>query len=98
MAAGASVWVVDADSAVDQGLTAGPLLSLAVSPDGRFVAGFAQSGRLAVWTADFGRTLSEFDTGTAGALGCRPSGVEVPSMACLQQLGLWCRWVERPRY
>ena len=42
MSAGDSVWVVDADSAVDQGLTAGPMLRLAASPDGRFVAAFTQ--------------------------------------------------------
>jgi len=68
VAAGDSAWVVDADSAVDQGLAAGPLAALAASPDGRFVAGFAATGRLTVWTADFGRVLSEFDTGRAGEL------------------------------
>lgn len=46
VAAGDSVWVVDADAAVDQGLTAGPLTRLAASPDGRFVAGFSASGRV----------------------------------------------------
>ena len=46
IAAGDSVWVIDADAAVNQGLTAGPLTRLAASPDGRFVAGFSASGRL----------------------------------------------------
>jgi hypothetical protein len=46
VAAGDSVWVVDADAAVDQGLTAGPLTRLVASPDGRFVAGFSASGRV----------------------------------------------------
>lgn len=44
VAAGDSVWVVDADAAVEQGLTAGPVLRLAASPDGRFVAGFSAAG------------------------------------------------------
>jgi hypothetical protein len=62
VAAGDSVILVDADSASDQGVTAGPITRMAVAPNGQFLAGFTAEGKLVVWTADFGKFLSEFAT------------------------------------
>lgn len=60
------VLVVDADSAQSQAHGAGPILALAVAPNGAFVAGFTHEGRLIVWTADFTKVLSEFETEADG--------------------------------
>mmetsp|Transcript_15272 Transcript_15272/g.46155 ORF Transcript_15272/g.46155 Transcript_15272/m.46155 type:complete len:862 (+) Transcript_15272:225-2810(+) len=65
-AAGGAAWVIDADAAAEQPAAGGPLAAVTASPDGRFVAGLAETGELSVWTADFGRTLSRHDTGSAG--------------------------------
>ncbi len=62
MAAGESVILVDADAANDAGLPNGPVTKLSVAPNGQFVAAFTGEGRLVVWTADFGKFLSEFAT------------------------------------
>lgn len=62
VAVGSTVILADADSATDQGLTVGPISRMAVAPNGQFLAGFTGEGKLVVWTADFGKFLSEFAT------------------------------------
>ena len=62
MAARDSVIVVDADAANDAGVPNGPITKLSVAPNGQFVAAFTGEGKLVVWTADFGKFLSEFAT------------------------------------
>ncbi|KIY95564.1 Vacuolar protein sorting-associated protein 16 [Monoraphidium neglectum] len=69
VAAGGAVWVVDERSATDQRLPpgAGGAAALAVAPGGGFVAAFCEDGRLRVFSSDFGRIISEFDTSSAVA-------------------------------
>ncbi len=62
VAAGDSVILVDADAANDAGVPNGPITKLSVAPNGQFVAAFTGEGKLVVWTADFGKFLSEFAT------------------------------------
>ncbi|KAK9907253.1 hypothetical protein WJX75_000093 [Coccomyxa subellipsoidea] len=62
VAARDSVIVVDADAANDAGVPNGPITKLSVAPNGQFVAAFTGEGKLVVWTADFGKFLSEFAT------------------------------------
>lgn len=59
---GRSIKVVDADSCQDQGVDFGPVLRMAVSPNGQFLAAFTQDGKLLVLSTDFSRNLSEFNT------------------------------------
>ena len=66
VATGDHVLIVDADSAQAHAHGQGPLLALAVAPNGSFVASFSESGRLMVWTADFTKVLSEFETDVTG--------------------------------
>lgn len=66
LALGDSITVVDADSAQQHAQAQGPILALAVAPNGAFVAGFSHEGRLLVWTADFSKVLSQFETEAAG--------------------------------
>ena len=62
VAHGNTVTLVDADAATDQELQHGPIRRLAVAPNGQFLAAFTDEGKLIVWTADFGKFLSEFAT------------------------------------
>eukprot|EP00873_Tetraselmis_striata_P045222 jgi/Tetstr1/465486/TSEL_010170.t1 len=62
IACGNTVKVVDADSCQDQGLTVGPVMAMAVSPNGQFLALFTAAGKLMVLSTDFSRNLSEFNT------------------------------------
>lgn len=62
VAHGNTVTLVDADAANDQELQHGPIRRLAVAPNGQFLAAFTDEGKLIVWTADFGKFLSEFAT------------------------------------
>uniref|UniRef100_A0A061RIB2 Protein VACUOLELESS1 n=1 Tax=Tetraselmis sp. GSL018 TaxID=582737 RepID=A0A061RIB2_9CHLO len=62
VAAGSTLKVVDADSCQDQGFAFGPVLRMAVSPNGQFLAVFTEDGRLMVLSSDFSRNLSEFNT------------------------------------
>lgn len=62
VAHGSTVTLVDADAATDQELQHGPIRRLAVAPNGQFLAAFTDEGKLIVWTADFGKFLSEFAT------------------------------------
>lgn len=65
VATGSTLVVADADAAADQAVSAGPLgpvLRLAVSPNGHFLALYAADGRLTVWAADLTKSLSEFAT------------------------------------
>ncbi|KAK9786074.1 hypothetical protein WJX73_008313 [Symbiochloris irregularis] len=66
VATGDHVLIVDADSAQAHAHGQGPLLALAVAPNGSFVASFSEGGRLLVWTADFTKVLSEFETDVTG--------------------------------
>jgi len=62
VAARDAVILVDADAANDAGVPKLPIHRLAVAPNGQFVAAFTGEGKLVVWTADFGKFLSEFAT------------------------------------
>ena len=62
VAHGSTVTLVDADAANDQELSHGPIRRIAVAPNGQFLAAFTGEGKLIVWTADFGKFLSEFAT------------------------------------
>ena len=62
VAHGSTVTLVDADAANDQELSHGPIRRIAVAPNGQFLAAFTDEGKLVVWTADFGKFLSEFAT------------------------------------
>ena len=62
VAHGSTVTLVDADAANDQELSHGPIRRIAVAPNGQFLAAFTDEGKLIVWTADFGKFLSEFAT------------------------------------
>ena len=62
VAHGNTVTLVDADAANDQELSHGPIRRMAVAPNGQFLAAFTGEGKLVVWTADFGKFLSEFAT------------------------------------
>lgn len=61
---GSAITVVDEDSAQDhtQLLGSSSVTTMAVSPNGQFLAAFTQDGRLIVLLADLTRTLSEFST------------------------------------
>ena len=62
VAHGNTVTLVDAEAANDQELQHGPIRRMAVAPNGQFLAAFTDEGKLIVWTADFGKFLSEFAT------------------------------------
>mmetsp|Transcript_12464 Transcript_12464/g.35002 ORF Transcript_12464/g.35002 Transcript_12464/m.35002 type:complete len:872 (-) Transcript_12464:151-2766(-) len=62
VASGNAIKVVDADSCQDQGVNFGPVLRMALSPNGQFLAVFTEDGRLLVLSSDFSRNLSEFNT------------------------------------
>lgn len=57
-----TILVLDAEGCQDQLLTNGPFTKLAVSPTGKILACFTQSGNLNVISSDFSRNLSEFST------------------------------------
>ncbi|BFZ59549.1 Vacuolar protein sorting-associated protein 16 [Saitoella coloradoensis] len=64
---GGSVLVVDAIESQDQMLTQGPFSHVSVSPDGAFVALYNQGkGKMWVVSADFQRSLSEWESGREG--------------------------------
>ena len=89
VATGNHLLVADADSAQAQAHDQGPMLALAVAPNGAFVAGYSEAGRLLVWTADFTKVLSEFDTGAQGA----PRGLAwcgTDSVVVGLEVGHWC--------
>ena len=57
-----TILVIDERDAHDQLLASGPFLRLAPSPNGKFIAAFAASGKLLVLASDFSRNLSELNT------------------------------------
>lgn len=57
-----TILVIDERDAHDQLLASGPFVRLAPSPNGKFIAAFASSGKLLVLAADFSRNLSELAT------------------------------------
>lgn len=63
-AVGETVWVVDDHGATDQPLPAGcgGVASMAVSPNGAFLAMPCLDGKLRVMSSDFSQQLSEFDS------------------------------------
>ncbi|GBF95901.1 hypothetical protein Rsub_08492 [Raphidocelis subcapitata] len=67
VACGGRVWSVDEGAATEAALPpgAGGAAALAVAPGGGFVAAFCGDGRLRVFSSDFSRVISEFDTASA---------------------------------
>lgn len=61
---GKTVYVVDAAEFEDRFLDVGPFSHIAVSPDGRFVALYADTGKVHVVTADFQARMVEHDSGS----------------------------------
>lgn len=54
--------LIDANEALPTAVFEGPILRLAASPDGKYVAGYGQDGTVHVWTAggSFGVLLAAF--------------------------------------
>jgi hypothetical protein len=66
----ATIYAVDNLESVDQRLSRGPFTHVAPSPNGKSLALLTFNGTLWVVSADFQRSLAEFDTSTvAGADG-----------------------------
>ncbi|KJE95370.1 vacuolar assembling/sorting protein VPS16 [Capsaspora owczarzaki ATCC 30864] len=61
-AVGNTIYVVDAADAQDQMLTDGPYTALTVSPNGRLLAMFSETGVLWVVSTDFQQNLTEMHT------------------------------------
>lgn len=59
-----TVLLVDMEQTVDQRITNGPFVKLAVRPSGEFVAGFTESGIILVTSIDFTKTLANFNPKT----------------------------------
>ena len=53
---GSTVVIIDSDELVQSGVHEGPIVSMAVSPDGRSVAGFAADDVIYIWTANLEET------------------------------------------
>eukprot|EP00899_Mesostigma_viride_P000918 jgi/Mesvir1/10827/Mv07754-RA.2 len=62
VAAGSSVYAVDAAMCQDQHASLGHVLSIVPSPDGAFLACFTADGKLHVTSSDFSKSLSELDS------------------------------------
>lgn len=62
-----TIYVVDINEAEDRGLTDGPFLRVAVSPNGKFVALYTEGGRVWVVGSDFQNKYSEYDSKTKTA-------------------------------
>ncbi|KAJ5050670.1 uncharacterized protein L3040_002545 [Drepanopeziza brunnea f. sp. 'multigermtubi'] len=59
---GQTIYVVDATEAEDRMLDIGPFTHISVSPNGRFVALYTETGKAYVITSDFQNRLSEHDS------------------------------------
>jgi hypothetical protein len=57
-----SILVVDLDRTTDMALTNGPFTKMSVSPTGKMLAAFSQTGQLWVVSTDFSQNLCEFNT------------------------------------
>ncbi|PMD39185.1 vacuolar protein-like protein sorting vps16 [Hyaloscypha variabilis F] len=59
---GQTIYVVDASESEDRMLDIGPFTHISVSPNGKFVALYTETGRAYVITSDFQNRLSEYDS------------------------------------
>ena len=59
---GQTIHVVDATESEDRMLDIGPFTHISVSPNGKFVALYTETGRAFVITSDFQNRLSEYDS------------------------------------
>eukprot|EP00002_Diphylleia_rotans_P004919 TRINITY_DN1382_c0_g2_i1.p1 TRINITY_DN1382_c0_g2~~TRINITY_DN1382_c0_g2_i1.p1 ORF type:complete len:828 (-),score=186.60 TRINITY_DN1382_c0_g2_i1:1462-3921(-) len=57
-----TIFTLDASNCVDQLIKNGPIVKMALSPNGKILACFTVSGLLWVVSSDFTKNLSEFDT------------------------------------
>lgn len=57
-----TIYVVDASESEDRMLDIGPFTHISVSPNGKFVALYTETGRAYVITSDFQNRLSEYDS------------------------------------
>ncbi|KAL4852826.1 hypothetical protein ACK3TF_006093 [Chlorella vulgaris] len=84
-----SVRVVDASEALPTPVFEGPILRLAVSPCGRFVAGYGQDGTIHVWSADLSEVvtrvgLAETELDLVNSLGAEAVPDTLPEQV------VWC--------
>lgn len=59
---GQTIYVVDASESEDRMLDIGPFSHISVSPNGKYVALYTETGRAYVITSDFQNRLSEYDS------------------------------------
>jgi vacuolar protein sorting-associated protein 16 len=59
---GQTIYVVDASESEDRMLDIGPFTHISVSPNGKFVALYTETGKAYVITSDFQNRLSEYDS------------------------------------
>lgn len=63
-----TVLAVDAMGVQDQLITNGPFTKMSVSPNGKLLACFSESGVLWVVLSDFSKNVSQFDTKSKAVL------------------------------
>ncbi|KAI9347012.1 Vps16, N-terminal region-domain-containing protein [Obelidium mucronatum] len=64
LAVKSTLLIVNAQNFQDQRLQSGPFVSLALSPNGKFISFVNTSGKVIVISADFQKQLAEFNAGT----------------------------------
>ncbi|ORY47768.1 hypothetical protein BCR33DRAFT_677973 [Rhizoclosmatium globosum] len=65
LAVKSTLLVINAQTVIDQRLQTGPHISIALSPNGRFISLVNTAGKVSVISSDFSKQLAEFNTGTS---------------------------------